>query len=188
MFLRSLVFASMLGTAAHAQAVPLFSEELGFDVKGVMNSETIVVENGGLSFVCSVSRKQPTGYYALKECLPLIGAKQARVVERAALASEKLEGEFLVSIKKLPPWMFAPLVSKTFADLGCKVDVDVDQEVFEVKFAQNVAQQFGFEGLISPRLIDEVGDFAEDAIEAMMEDGRVVVDRSAGTASLKACK
>lgn len=106
----------------------------------------------------------------------------------SAQAAPSTEAEFIAGLEGLPDAGFGVAIEAAFRAQNCVFDFTKGEDPFLRSVAVELAKTAGYKGALTQKSVDAVEDLGEDAIDAMMEDGRVVVDRSAGTASLKACK
>lgn len=109
----------------------------------------------------------------------------AGVCVQAAPASE---GAFIAELEKLPNAAFTASIEAAFKESGCVYDFSAGEDPLIKSVATHLAATLGYTGAISQKSIDVVDDLGEDAIDAMMENGNVIVDRAARTARLKDCK
>ena len=176
----------MGATPLFAQSLPMFDETAGFEVVGVADGDGLIVTNAGNAFFCQVDEGE--GFLALAECWPILGPKAGAAAAKAAMSAEEREETLIAALEKLPDAAFFPAIELTMREAGCLVDFSTGEEPFIAALSFNVAKQMGHDVDLSPDAREEIGRITEGAAEAMMEMGRIIVDRSASTARLDGCE
>ncbi len=188
--IRAALLALALAAPAMAQTLPVFDESKGFDIIGFVDGEDgLLVRNAEASFFCKVEEGKGKRFLVLSRCQPIVGPKAAGAAMQAAMKAEPDEDALLEALDAMPPEAFIPAVAKTLREMGCTINIgDSGEEAFVAALAPNVAAVAGYTVPLTTKAVDEIGEITEDAGEMMVEQGTVIVDRNAGTATLVDCE
>ncbi|MGP6085529.1 hypothetical protein [Antarctobacter jejuensis] len=169
--------AALVLTAAPlaAQELPAFDETLGYDVHGTVD-DGLLLTNGGTLFYCEVDEGPGDRYLVMTQCLPILGPKEAKDVERAAAGAAASAEAFATSVSKLPPVALMGAVGRTLRAFDCTLSKDDDQTEIQTVLAREAAKDAGYTGPLTEDVLDAVGDRGEKALELMIDNGQIEID------------
>ncbi|CUH80282.1 hypothetical protein [Tropicibacter naphthalenivorans] len=193
--IRTLAFLTIgFAAPALAQGMPVFDDAKGFDVVGVMDG-SLVVANGGHSFICSL--RAGGDVWQLANCEPIIGpamAAQIEAEERAAVEAAAVEQNteareiFLRNLEVMPDVVFANLLADLLRQApDCTLTASNKQELalIERAYAQLVIERFNYPAGLDSELIKALSKKLEDGGEVL--DDREEVLHGSGSVRLKTC-
>lgn len=170
---------------AGAQELPRFDEAAGFDVVGVADGDGLIVKNAGHAFFCQID--EGDGFLVLADCWPILGPQAAQLAAQSVMGTAEREEMLLDAVKRLPDAAFFPAIKATMRGFGCLVEFSQGEDVFIAALSSEIARQMGHDAPLSRDAQDEIGEMTKDAAEAMMDMGRIEVDRDSATARLVDC-
>ncbi len=97
------------------------------------------------------------------------------------------EADFVVLIEAMEAEAFTPAIISTFAQSDCEIDIHDGMDAFFADLSRHVALMVGYEGIISPETGAVIVKLTDPAADALGREGRLVVDRDAGVATLAGC-
>lgn len=186
--IRTAIALTLMAGTAMAQALPQFDDTVGYDVIGTAD-DGLILKNGGNTFYCEVDDADGESYLYFEVCLPILGPSAVEAYQKARLASSADEADLLAALGSMPAVAFMPAIEQAIReDYACVVPMGGDAEdAFLRALAERIADQVGYDGTISVEAVEEIGEITEDAAMAMVDQGRITLDRDARVARLVDC-
>lgn len=197
--IRAILALGLLAGGAQAQTLPEFDETLGYDVVGTMD-DGLVVTNAGQVFHCRLGAGPDRAYLTLQDCTVVLGPgtvaayrqAEAQAADSAAqdaareiVAEAPSDEQKLLSALNLytDDAVKLQVAGAMRAQPGCAMDVgtgDGDARFGEAILARVLAD-LGYEGTLSDDALRQIKTFhVGDAVQEMVDEGRLAVDHSSG--------
>lgn len=189
MMIRAAVLLSAaMALPLSAEGLPVFDETLGFEISGLALDGGLLVNNAGQGFFCDVDDSEKATHLVLRSCIPFLGPLAAAALNDAPSADGPLEAGFVAGLETLPEPAFTPAIVDAFTEMGCVIDFNGGEDAFIAEVAHQLARSTGYTGPVTDVSFEAVKHLSEPAADAMVEQGRIVLDRDAMTATFTECQ